>query len=80
MNFQELHRCLAVHIANQVRNGQLTERGLARRAGVSQSHLHNVLKGKRSFSLHSADLIMRELGLGVMDLMRQGDAGGGFLP
>jgi hypothetical protein len=72
MNFQELHDCLAEQVASRVRNGELTERGLARRAGLSQPHLHNVLKGKRYFSLQSADLVLRELGISILDLVRSG--------
>jgi AraC-like DNA-binding protein len=70
MNFQDLHERLADYIVEQVRNGELTERGLARRAGISQPHLHNILKRKRFFSLQSADLVMHELGLSVLDLVR----------
>jgi hypothetical protein len=70
MNFQDLHESLTDHIAGKVRHGELTERGLARRAGISQPHLHNVLKRKRFFSLRSADLVMHELSLGVVDLIR----------
>ncbi len=72
MTFQELHENLAQHIAKKVRRGELTERGLARRAGISQPHLHHVLKGKRYFSLQSADLVLRELGLTVFDLAGDG--------
>lgn len=70
MNFQDLHERLADYIVEQVRHGALTERGLARRAGISQPHLHNILKRKRFFSLQSADLMMHELGLSVLDLIR----------
>jgi hypothetical protein len=73
MNFQDLHERLADHIAKKVRHGELTERGLARRAGISQPHLHNILKGKRFFSLQSADLVMYEMGLSVVDLIRVED-------
>jgi transcriptional regulator with XRE-family HTH domain len=73
MNFQNMHERLAEHIATKVRNGEITERGLAKRAGISQPHLHNVLKGKRFFSLQSADLVMQELDLSVIDLIRETD-------
>lgn len=52
-----------------VRNGEVTERGLALRAGVSQSHLHNVLKGARQMSPDLADKLLRELNLSVTDLL-----------
>jgi hypothetical protein len=70
MNFQDLHERLTDHIVDKVRHGELTERGLARRSGISQPHLHNVLKRKRFFSLQSADLVMHELGVSVVDLIR----------
>jgi transcriptional regulator with XRE-family HTH domain len=70
MNFTDLHERLKAQISYKVRNGEVTERGLARRAGVSQPHLHNVLKGKRFFSLESADLVLHALGLSVIDLVR----------
>ncbi len=72
MTFQELHESLALHITRKVRRGELTERGLARRAGISQPHLHHVLKGKRYFSLQTADLVLLELGLNVFDLAGEG--------
>jgi hypothetical protein len=75
MNFQDLHRSLGDYIAKKVRNGELTERGLAIRAGISKPHLHNMLKGKRFFSLQSADLVLQELGLTVHDLMPGGGEG-----
>ncbi|MCC6537562.1 MAG: helix-turn-helix transcriptional regulator [Bryobacterales bacterium] len=51
-----------------VRNGRLTERGLAIRIGVSQPYLHNVLKGKRSMTAELADRLLREMRMGVADL------------
>lgn len=44
-----------------VQNGEWTERGLARRLGVSQAHLHNVLKGRRRLTPELADVLMLEL-------------------
>lgn len=71
MHLKDIHERLTEHICIKVRNGELTERGLARRAGISQPHLHNVLKGKKSLSLESADIVMRELGLSVIDLIQK---------
>jgi len=53
----------------RVRNGEITERGLARRTGISQPHIHNVLKGKRFFSWEAADAVLLELGLTIEDLV-----------
>ncbi len=69
MTFQELHQSLTEYLGEKVKCGEVTERGLARRAGISQPHLHNVLKGKRLLSPQSADLILREMRISVADLI-----------
>ena len=53
----------------RVRNGEVTERGLARLAGISQPHLHNMLKGVRALSAEKADLLLNRLELSVVDLL-----------
>lgn len=73
MQLKDIQARLAERICAMVRNGELTERGLARRAGISQPHLHNVLKGKKCLSMQTADIIMRELGLNVFDLIGEGE-------
>jgi transcriptional regulator with XRE-family HTH domain len=80
MTFLELHCRLGEYVAAKVRRGELTERGLARRTGISQPHLHNVLKGKRFFSWQSADVVLNELGLSVIDLMKRSDETGAPQP
>ncbi len=70
MTFHDLHGRLVQHLNARVREGSFTERGLARRAGLSQPHIHNVLKGNRSLSWQSADALLRELRLDVCDLVR----------
>jgi transcriptional regulator with XRE-family HTH domain len=69
MNFQTLQSNLLFQIRRRVLNGELTERGLARMSGLSQPHVHHVLKGVRSLSVASADRILRSLGLSVLDLV-----------
>jgi hypothetical protein len=69
MTFQELQSRLVNHLRERVRSGELTERGLARLTGVSQPHIHNVLKGSRAFSVGSADLVLFHLKLDVLDLL-----------
>ena len=69
MDFQELERRFIEHLRQRIRSGELTERGLARLAGVSQPHVHNVLKGKRIFSTAMADVILRVLRLDLLDLI-----------
>jgi len=73
MNFLELHERLVYHLRERVRSGELTERGLARMIRISQPHVHNVLKGKRLFSVGTADEILLQLQLDLLDLMRPED-------
>ncbi len=73
MNFRELHDRLTAHLRRIVGGGQLTERGLARLSGISQPHLHNVLKGKRLFSTEAADEILRRMDLDIFDLIGEED-------
>ena len=69
MLFQTLQGRLVAAIRTRVRNGELTERRLARLTGISQPHMHNVLKGIRILSPEIADLILRELRLSLLDLL-----------
>jgi plasmid maintenance system antidote protein VapI len=69
MNFQGLRDLLIHHLNQSVQAGEITERGLSRRVGISQPHIHNVLKGKRLLSWESADALLRELDLNLLDLI-----------
>jgi len=69
VNFKHLEHRFVCELRERVRSGAVTERGLARLTGVSQPHIHNVLKGKRFFSLEKADQVLRSLGLDVLDLI-----------
>ena len=53
----------------RIRNGEFTERGLARILGLSQPQVHNVLKGARRLSSDTADLLMSKLGVSLLDLI-----------
>ena len=64
-----MERRFIEHLRERIRSGALTERGLARMAGISQPHVHNVLKGKRVFSIEAADAILRVLRLDLLDLL-----------
>jgi AraC-like DNA-binding protein len=70
MTFHELHDRLIHYLNQRVQRGELTERGVAQRAGISQPHLHNVLKGRRLLSWQTADSLLRELRLDLFDLMK----------
>ncbi len=67
--FSGLRDRLIERLREQVRNGSVTERGLARKARLSQSHLHNVLKGIRTLSDASADALLGAMSWSVLDLI-----------
>ena len=69
MTLYDLHERLIEDLRRRVHSGAMTERGLARITGVSQPHIHNVLKGKRLLSVQTADQILRRLHMDVMDLI-----------
>ncbi len=69
MTFRGFQDRLTVHLRERVQSGELTERGLARLTGISQPHMHHVLKGKRDLSPATADRILVTLRLDLMDLL-----------
>ena len=69
MTFVVLKRRLIARLQRRVRNGEWTVRALARRSGISQPHLHNVMKGIRQLSEENADRLMQAAGLSVFDLL-----------
>ena len=73
MTFHDLHGALIDHLNQCVQSGEITERGLARRTGISQPHIHNTLKGKRLFSWKNADAILSELDLDLLDLIHRSE-------
>lgn len=82
VNLADLQQALIAAAHVRIRNGQVTVRGLARMSGVSQPHLHNVLKNLRLLSTDSADRLMRALNLSTEDLMWEaaGGSAGGLKP
>lgn len=69
MFLTELRTALLQTVRTRVRNGELTERGLSRLIGISQPHVHNVLKGTRLLSLELSDQFLSHLRLSVLDLI-----------
>jgi len=69
---------------HRISSGLLTERGLAKKCGLSQPHMHNVLKGVRSVSVEAADQILIALDCDVTDLILrfpfEGDLGTKAVP
>jgi len=66
---------LVAQVRARVRNGEISERSLARLTGISQPHIHNVLKGARLLSADMADQILRRLRIDLADLLAA-DVGG----
>jgi predicted transcriptional regulator len=73
LDFKELHRRLITSLRDSVRNGDMTERRLARLTGVSQPHIHHVLAGKRSFSTETADQVLKALRNDLVDFLEPED-------
>jgi plasmid maintenance system antidote protein VapI len=68
-SFTVLKERLIRFVNLRIENGDFTERGLARILGISQSQVHNVLKGARRLQPELADHIMRKLDMSVLDLL-----------
>ena len=71
VTFERLQLNLIQHLRDRVHSGELTERSLARITGISQPHLHNVLKGKHLLSLEKLDRILAYLELDLRDLIEE---------
>ena len=69
LGFAQVQMRLVAHLRGKVRSGEATERGLARVTGISQPHIHNVLKGKKLFSPEMSDTILVGLNLDLLDLL-----------
>jgi len=71
VTFERLQMYLIQHLRDRIHNGEITERSLARVTGISQPHLHNVLKGKRLLSIQKLDRIVSYLELDLIDLIQE---------
>jgi hypothetical protein len=69
VSFRDLQDRLISFVVTKIRNGEFTERRLARVLGVSQPQLHNVLKGARPLKPEFADCLFRHFDIGVIDLL-----------
>jgi hypothetical protein len=78
MDFKELQIRLVTLLQSRLRNGELSERRMAHLTGISQPHMHNVLKGVRTLSPRAADRILRTFQLTVLDLLLPEDAPAGL--
>ena len=68
MTFLDAQGRLLKEIKSQVLNGHVTERRMARLIGVSQPHMHNVLKGARILSPRITDKLLKLFHMSVLDL------------
>jgi hypothetical protein len=80
MGFEELRTRLVAVLKSRLRNGELSERRMAHLTGISQPHIHNVLKGVRILSPRAADQILCSFQLTVLDLLRPEDSPAGLCP
>ena len=73
ITFARLEMRLLEHLRDMIRQGEITERSLGKITGISQPHLHNVLKGKRLLSTEKADRILSYLRLDLRTFLETGD-------
>src|ERR1039457_3381971 len=69
LGFNNLQERLLHHLLHRIRNGEFTERALALKSGISQPHMHNILKGVRSLNSGIGDQLIAKLGITVVDLL-----------
>ena len=69
MNIEDLVAGVMEIARAEIRSGKFSERQLAKRAGISQPHLHNSLHGVRTLSPRAAGLLMKALGVTVPDVI-----------
>ncbi len=58
MNYRDAQAKWLARVRDRIHNGELTERGLAPWIGISQPHVHKVLKGVRNLSPEILDSIL----------------------
>ncbi len=73
IDFEEMHRRLVAYLLEIVRNGTVTERRIARITGISQPHIHQVLKGTKSLSMASAGQVLRAFHNDLLDFLEPED-------
>jgi plasmid maintenance system antidote protein VapI len=73
VSFRDLQDRLISFVVMKIRNGEFTERRLARVLGVSQPQLHNVLKGARPLKPEFADCLFKHFEIGVVDLLSRAE-------
>lgn len=69
MNLQQAQSYVLQHLRRLVGSGEVTQSVLARRAGLSPAHVHNLLSGVRPMTADVADLVLKALSLDLEDLV-----------
>jgi transcriptional regulator with XRE-family HTH domain len=62
---------LIAFVNSRIQNGEFSERSLAKQLGLSQSQLHNVLKGARKLQTSLADSFLAHFGISIKDLLTE---------
>lgn len=79
ITFEVLRARLISFVNGRIRNGDFSERGLARILGISQPQIHNVLKGARRLHPELADRLIRKFDMSVLDLLEADELYGEML-
>lgn len=69
ITYRLLQTRLIKTVNTRIKNGEFTERGLAKLVGISQPQIHNVLKGARKLNVELADRLLWAFGLAIIDLL-----------
>ena len=67
--FETLYARLLAYVDARIRNGDFSERALAKRMGISQPHFHHVRSGKRKLQKDLADTILERFQMTTLDLL-----------
>jgi plasmid maintenance system antidote protein VapI len=78
VTFELLSERLLAFVRLRIKNGEYTERGLARILGVSQPQMHNVLKGARGLRPALADRFLRKFGITALELLTDAELNDAF--
>jgi transcriptional regulator with XRE-family HTH domain len=73
VNFDVIKNRLIRFVSLRIRNGDCTQRQLAKLVGVSQPQLHNVLKGARRLRRELADALLAHFEISLIDLLEPTD-------
>lgn len=75
LSFHVLFQRLLDRVRARIAAGDLTVRGLARRIGVSQPHMQNIVNGRRVLTVEMADRLLEFLAISPLDLAKPAELG-----